>query len=158
MIRRPPSSPLFPSTPLSRSRAIPGARQCACHDTVFVAADAGPVTDGTGRCPLTAGVSAGIDMALTLLARIHGPQRSEEHTSELQSQSISYAVFCFKKKKLRQHDVSYQFREAAADATVCTSVLLLIVVIQFAVSRDILLVHATTTDRSRTQFTRSRLP
>jgi hypothetical protein len=37
------------------------------HDTVFVAADAGPVTDGTGRCPLTAGVSAGIDMALTLL-------------------------------------------------------------------------------------------
>src|SRR2546430_8807645 len=25
-------------------------------------------------------------------------QRSEEHTSELQSQSISYAVFCLKKK------------------------------------------------------------
>src|SRR5688572_31775742 len=25
--------------------------------------------------------------------------RSEEHTSELQSQSISYAVFCLKKKK-----------------------------------------------------------
>src|SRR2546427_8694722 len=27
--------------------------------------------------------------------------RSEEHTSELQSQSISYAVFCLKKKKQR---------------------------------------------------------
>src|SRR2546427_11472228 len=26
--------------------------------------------------------------------------RSEEHTSELQSQSISYAVFCLKKKKI----------------------------------------------------------
>src|SRR5688572_31505627 len=26
-------------------------------------------------------------------------RRSEEHTSELQSQSISYAVFCLKKKK-----------------------------------------------------------
>src|SRR3972149_11070244 len=26
-------------------------------------------------------------------------ERSEEHTSELQSQSISYAVFCLKKKK-----------------------------------------------------------
>src|SRR5688572_31630801 len=26
------------------------------------------------------------------------PRRSEEHTSELQSQSISYAVFCLKKK------------------------------------------------------------
>src|SRR2546430_5879578 len=77
MIRRPPSSPLFPSTPLSRSRAFPGARQCARHDTVFVAADAGPVTDGTGRCPLTAGVSAGIDMALTLLGRIHGRQLAQ---------------------------------------------------------------------------------
>src|SRR5881409_4267808 len=30
--------------------------------------------------------------------------RSEEHTSELQSQShISYAVFCLKKKKTQQH-------------------------------------------------------
>src|SRR2546430_3290940 len=28
-----------------------------------------------------------------------GRPRSEEHTSELQSQSISYAVFCLKKKK-----------------------------------------------------------
>src|SRR6516162_3845489 len=27
------------------------------------------------------------------------PQRSEEHTSELQSPCISYAVFCLKKKK-----------------------------------------------------------
>src|SRR5688572_33511934 len=33
--------------------------------------------------------------------RLHGVprRRSEEHTSELQSQSISYAVFCLKKKK-----------------------------------------------------------
>src|SRR5688572_31273708 len=29
--------------------------------------------------------------------------RSEEHTSELQSQSISYAVFCLKKKKNKYH-------------------------------------------------------
>src|SRR3989475_4139317 len=29
--------------------------------------------------------------------------RSEEHTSELQSQSISYAVFCLKKKKQQPH-------------------------------------------------------
>src|SRR2546430_5077457 len=32
--------------------------------------------------------------------------RSEEHTSELQSQSISYAVFCLKKKK--KHVSSYE--------------------------------------------------
>src|SRR5436309_10824451 len=29
-------------------------------------------------------------------------ERSEEHTSELQSREISYAVFCLKKKKQRQ--------------------------------------------------------
>src|SRR5438093_5877243 len=30
---------------------------------------------------------------------VHSPMRSEEHTSELQSLTISYAVFCLKKKK-----------------------------------------------------------
>src|SRR2546430_6165790 len=32
--------------------------------------------------------------------------RSEEHTSELQSQSISYAVFCLKKKKKKTNKIS----------------------------------------------------
>src|SRR3546814_2728483 len=37
------------------------------------------------------------------------PERSEEHTSELQSlMRISYAVFCFKKKKLIQNTTSTQ--------------------------------------------------
>src|SRR3546814_7329506 len=41
-----------------------------------------------------------ISRALTLL----DVQRSEEHTSELQSlMRISYAVFCLKKKKQKQH-------------------------------------------------------
>src|SRR3954462_12330592 len=35
----------------------------------------------------------------TLLSEYH-PFRSEEHTSELQSHDISYAVFCLKKKLL----------------------------------------------------------
>src|SRR3546814_8771529 len=36
-------------------------------------------------------------------------QRSEEHTSELQSlMRISYAVFCLKKKKQTQHIPNYQ--------------------------------------------------
>ncbi len=35
-------------------RAIPGACLIPGHDTVFVAADAGPVTNDTGRCQLTA--------------------------------------------------------------------------------------------------------
>src|SRR2546427_3168209 len=37
--------------------------------------------------------------------------RSEEHTSELQSQSISYAVFCLKKKKKKMHKESLHRRE-----------------------------------------------
>src|SRR2546430_16965221 len=46
-----------------------------------------------------------IDDALPELVPLPGEahrrieSRSEEHTSELQSQSISYAVFCLKKKK-----------------------------------------------------------
>src|SRR2546427_9324896 len=76
MIRRPPRSTLFPYTTLFRSgaggrtRGVSGARL------------------GRARRPARrVGASA--------------PQRgrSEEHTSELQSQSISYAVFCLKKKK-----------------------------------------------------------
>src|SRR4029434_4146071 len=39
--------------------------------------------------------------------------RSEEHTSELQSHLISYAVFCLKKKKNTKRSITY---------TVCTYV------------------------------------
>src|SRR3546814_5829408 len=43
--------------------------------------------------------SGGIGLLVTLLVRANR-QRSEEHTSELQSlMRISYAVFCLKKKK-----------------------------------------------------------
>src|SRR2546428_10151968 len=35
---------------------------------------------------------------------VGGADRSEEHTSELQSLVISYAVFCLKKKKKRKRD------------------------------------------------------
>src|SRR3546814_1695413 len=37
-------------------------------------------------------------------------RRSEEHTSELQSlMRISYAVFCLKKKKTKQHSTLYKY-------------------------------------------------
>src|SRR3546814_9284498 len=43
-----------------------------------------------------------IGMELKIEA-IHQPQRSEEHTSELQSlMRISYAVFCLKKKTIKK--------------------------------------------------------
>src|SRR6201990_3696691 len=69
MIRRPPRSTLFPYTTLFRSPRV---------------------VDGD-------------DVALLDLAagerQRAGRVRSEEHTSELQSHVISYAVFCLKKKR-----------------------------------------------------------
>src|SRR3546814_10319856 len=45
-----------------------------------------------------------IDGAVGIRRKAHAKQRSEEHTSELQSlMRISYAVFCLKKKKKYKH-------------------------------------------------------
>src|SRR3546814_3103352 len=97
MIRRPPRSTrtdtLFPYTTLFRSRRSPGLavpRRGAPRDTGArqrrdrATPRPGPPRGG-GR-----GLPGGGD----------GDERSEEHTSELQSlMRISYAVFCLKKKK-----------------------------------------------------------
>src|SRR3546814_10747121 len=77
MIRRPPRSTrtdtLFPYTTLFRSRFVGGRR-------IDPAQAVDPVRHLADLVPF--------------------PQRSEEHTSELQSLiRISYAVFCLKKKK-----------------------------------------------------------
>src|SRR3546814_8951062 len=57
------------------------------------------VTAGGGASPQRIGLSA-TQRPLEEIARFLGGQRSEEHTSELQSlMRISYAVFCLKKKK-----------------------------------------------------------
>src|SRR3546814_4050838 len=81
MIRRPPRSTrtdtLFPYTTLFRSGGVRAVR----------AGHADERGGGGGKHPRVAG------------ARLV-PQRSEEHTSELQSlMRTSYAVFCLKKKK-----------------------------------------------------------
>src|SRR3989304_1665524 len=47
--------------------------------------------------------------------------RSEEHTSELQSRLISYAVFCLKKKK-KNIKKGWRDRRRAADRRYCTVV------------------------------------
>src|SRR3546814_4384487 len=70
--------------------------------------------DGKNPCQIDGGLkcfghpigASGIRMIyenyLQLLGRAGDRQRSEEHTSELQSlMRISYAVFCLKKKKTR---------------------------------------------------------
>src|ERR1051325_11948879 len=76
MIRRPPTSTLFPYTPLFRSL---GSRAAARR-----------------------GARSGAPARLGAF----GEYRSEEHTSELQSPYvISYAVSCLKKKQQRRREV-----------------------------------------------------
>src|SRR3546814_5559796 len=120
MIPRPPRSTrtdtLFPYTTLFRShrarlhviavgrRADPAAPE---HVVGFACPEAAQDRDFRRRTrgalkDVEGGVQARIHAARIALAMVS--QRSEEHTSELQSlMRISYAVFCLKKKKHKTH-------------------------------------------------------
>src|SRR2546430_7468337 len=102
MIRRPPRSTLFPYTTLFRSvhravvnrvavdrRAHPDVIQMRRHDDVFVAARA-----------VASAKDAGDVLGLDLPSR---HRRSEEHTSELQSQSNLVCRLLLEKKKYHSH-------------------------------------------------------
>src|SRR3546814_2774183 len=105
MIRRPPRSTrtdtLFPYTTLFRSRvrllmASPAERSGRQVSRAIDALRRGqPVVIRDGKAAVTVlAVELAEDDTLAAL------DRSEEHTSELQSlMRISYAVFCLKKKK-----------------------------------------------------------
>src|SRR2546430_12232589 len=94
MIRRPPRSTLFPYTTLFRSGS---AVLCHCRRVRPVPVDGAPAER----------------LALYLLATLSGsektvstPPRSEEHTSELQSQSnLVCRLLLEKKKNCRPHPV-----------------------------------------------------
>src|SRR3546814_9341846 len=114
MIRRPPRSTrtdtLFPYTTLFRSR-------CCNIVNVLAAVDDRPIgCDGIGgvhvlalrvlgkrdfqRLVLAAAFNGNLESAGDGLCLLQQLQRSEEHTSELQSlMRISYAAFCLKKKE-----------------------------------------------------------
>src|SRR3546814_6851708 len=108
MIRRPPRSTrtdtLFPYTTLFRS---PGAQP----QVVVLVGYFGRWLVGQGKdigasvfVAVEADAFALFDVRVVAFAK--APQRSEEHTSELQSlMRISYAVFCLKKKtkEYKQH-------------------------------------------------------
>src|SRR3546814_3494578 len=118
MIRRPPRSTrtdtLFPYTTLFRSEAV---RNHGVERDVFLPDEAlgreRPVrqqvqhrADGAGGGDLDGAFHLAahrLGEDLLHIGLLHQPallQRSEEHTSELQSlMRISYAVFCLKKKK-----------------------------------------------------------
>src|SRR5438105_12247183 len=77
MIRRPPTSTLFPYTTLFRSRARGHSRSQAAR----------------------ASAVAGLGMATDLVQRLHSLARSEEHTSELQSRVDLVCRLLLEKKK-----------------------------------------------------------
>src|SRR3546814_5200423 len=97
MIRRPPRSTradtLFPYTTLFRS--LPP--RISIPDMLRKWLRSPARTTQSATSVAAARMSAALIRASS--AQILGPQRSEEHTSELQSlMRISYAVFCLKKK------------------------------------------------------------
>src|SRR5258708_28563440 len=91
MIRRPPRSPLFPYTPLFRSR--PSGRLAA--GDVAVQLFSWNWTDVAAECETTLR-TRGYHAAL-----VSPPQEQDRKSTRLNSshQIISYAVFCLKKKK-----------------------------------------------------------
>src|SRR2546430_7403764 len=98
MIRRPPRSTLFPYTTLFRSMyAHPATRAnvktLAERGWHFVGPDIGPLAEGPSERP-------GRMSEPAVIKRADVRARSEEHTSELHHDQISYAVVCLKKKKV----------------------------------------------------------
>src|SRR2546427_5390023 len=81
MIRRPPRSTLFPYTTLFRSACIPILAQSAGDPPYLFDADWQPLLSGAD------------------LSGWHPQDRSEEHTSELQSQSNLVCRLLLEKKK-----------------------------------------------------------
>src|SRR5256886_11476654 len=105
MIRRPPRSTLFPYTTLFRS----GSRQG--HDALGRETDALPELD---RFLVLAELQAGIPCEHAgpdaVPVESHPLARSEEHTSELQSQSNLVCRLLLEKKKLYTSSITYPFR------------------------------------------------
>src|SRR2546430_13250675 len=83
MIRRPPRSTLFPYTTLFRSLARGGARKCVLERR-----------DQASR--------RGVRPLQGAIRQVH---RSEEHTSELQSQSNLVCRLLLEKKKKKNHTI-----------------------------------------------------
>src|SRR3546814_4654297 len=114
MIRRPPRSTrtdtLFPYTTLFRSAEVAGGEDLGGAVGAERAGDGVGISAGVHRFHGVAerpGLGQelegeGADRAVGGFG-VH-PDRSEEHTSELQSlMRISYAVFCLKKKNIPPH-------------------------------------------------------
>src|SRR3712207_7690491 len=96
MIRRPPRSTLFPYTTLFRSRQRPagavGRRRDRHRQRRGYGVELGQVADPRDDRELH-----------HLAALLRGAQRSEEHTSELQSRQYLVCRLLLEKKKTKNH-------------------------------------------------------
>src|SRR5207244_11464008 len=100
-LRLPPLLTLFPYTTLFRSGAFMDRLQSITAPTLVVGGKHDVIlTPAILRDAIVAPIK-GARFALLDSAHeipVEQPQRSEEHTSELSHQIISYAVFCLNKK------------------------------------------------------------
>src|SRR5438309_4648986 len=101
MLRRPPSSTLFPYTTLFRSPLDPIDARCSSTlqsvKAVRQTRDGDVVQQRGEPCRLT---------PLCCFSHAHQPRRRDRKSTRLNSShsSISYAVFCLKKKKKTKKD------------------------------------------------------
>src|SRR5256886_9075186 len=117
MIRRPPRSTLFPYTTLFRSPAPSIAALTFNKLNGFVRYNDDPLGKVMNRV-----TSVWVDSAGALVGGAADMPRSEEHTSELQSQSNLVCRLLLEKKKKKQTksyiDLIFQiFRDACASTT-----------------------------------------
>src|SRR2546430_13161189 len=96
MIRRPPRSTLFPYTTLFRSRIDPGAQEVVTEDGKSLPYDR--LVLATGSHSMVPPIE-GFGMPGSFVLRTIDDARSEEHTSELQSQSNLVCRLLLEKKK-----------------------------------------------------------
>src|SRR2546427_9092643 len=96
MIRRPPRSTLFPYTTLFRS----AVRDGVAHDAVAVGGGGGGSHVGKGECAKRRrGRYCTVVCSVCSRVNLKRETRSEEHTSELQSQSNLVCRLLLEKKK-----------------------------------------------------------
>src|SRR5256886_8348946 len=102
MTRRPPRSTLFPSTPLFRSQ-IPIALLRSSRGKTFEMIESVAGMISAPPTPIAARTAISwADVSTTRTARLAVPKRSEEHTSELQSQSNLVCRLLLEKTKPRR--------------------------------------------------------
>src|SRR5688572_32476941 len=99
MIRRPPRSTLFPYTTLFRSLTPSGVKRRTDARESFTPS---PAPDGSSSPSRRRSGTGRLARSTDCCGRSHDSARSEEHTSELQSQSNLVCRLLLEKKKKKQ--------------------------------------------------------